>query len=183
MGLRESDGGNLFTSDGAKVRSIAQEAVSEEKKIDCLRAGEAVMNLLHLDIKPRDIMTEKAFHNAMVMVMVLGGSTNAVLHLIAMAKSVGITLTLKDFQNISDSTPVIADLKPITSMDFKKIFPLFSYLFHPLFISVYAALFYFFVTRNYFYPHEIYLILFQVVILTLFLPVSTYFLLKSLCRA
>lgn len=65
-------------------------------------------------------------------------------------------------------------------MDFKKIFPLFSYLFHPLFISVYATLFYFFVTRNYFYPHEIYLILFQVVILTLFLPVSTYFLLKSL---
>lgn len=65
-------------------------------------------------------------------------------------------------------------------MDLKKIFPLFSYLFHPLFISVYATLFYFFVTRSYFYPHEIYLILFQVVILTVFLPVSTYFLLKSL---
>lgn len=65
-------------------------------------------------------------------------------------------------------------------MDFKKILPFFSYFFHPLFISVYAALFYFFVTRNFFYPYEILLILFQIAILTVFLPISMYFLLKSL---
>jgi dihydroxy-acid dehydratase len=92
--------------------SSSYPALSDEKKNECLEAGKYIRVLLEKDIKPRDIMTEKAFHNAMVMVMVLGGSTNAVLHLIAMAKSVGITLTLKDFQNISDSTPVIADLKP-----------------------------------------------------------------------
>jgi dihydroxy-acid dehydratase len=68
--------------------------------------------LLEKDIKPKDIMTRKAFHNAMVVIMVLGGSTNAVLHMIAMAKSVGVELTMKDFQDISDKTPVIADLKP-----------------------------------------------------------------------
>jgi dihydroxy-acid dehydratase len=92
--------------------SSSYPALSEEKKNECLEAGKYIRILLEKDIKPSDIMTEKAFHNAMVMVMVLGGSTNAVLHLIAMAKSVGITLTLRDFQNISDSTPVIADLKP-----------------------------------------------------------------------
>jgi dihydroxy-acid dehydratase len=92
--------------------SSSYPALSEEKKNECLEAGKYIRILLEKDLKPSDIMTEKAFHNAMVMVMVLGGSTNAVLHLIAMAKSVGITLTLKDFQDISDTTPVIADLKP-----------------------------------------------------------------------
>jgi dihydroxy-acid dehydratase len=92
--------------------SSSYPALSDEKKNECLEAGKYIRILLEKDIKPSDIMTEKAFHNAMVMIMVLGGSTNAVLHLIAMAKSVGLTLTLKDFQNISDNTPVIADLKP-----------------------------------------------------------------------
>ncbi len=92
--------------------SSSYPALSDEKKNECLEAGKYIRILLEKDIKPSDIMTERAFHNAMVMVMVLGGSTNAVLHLIAMAKSVGITLTLEDFQNISDNTPVIADLKP-----------------------------------------------------------------------
>jgi dihydroxy-acid dehydratase len=92
--------------------SSSYPALSQEKKNECLQAGKYIKILLEKDIKPSDIMTEKAFHNAIVMVMALGGSTNAVLHLIAMAKSVGITLTLKDFQDVSDSTPVIADLKP-----------------------------------------------------------------------
>ena len=87
-------------------------ALSEEKKQECLDAGKYIRILLEKDIKPRDIMTEKAFHNAVVTVMVLGGSTNAVLHLIAMAKSVGIKLDLDYFQKISDETSVIADLKP-----------------------------------------------------------------------
>lgn len=87
-------------------------ALSEEKRQECLDAGKYIKILLEKDIKPRDIMTEKAFHNAIVTVMVLGGSTNAVLHLIAMAKSVGIKLDLAYFQKISDETSVIADLKP-----------------------------------------------------------------------
>lgn len=87
-------------------------ALSEEKKQECLDAGKYIRILLEKDIKPRDIMTEKAFHNAIVTIMVLGGSTNAVLHLIAMAKSVGIKLDLEYFQKISDETSVIADLKP-----------------------------------------------------------------------
>jgi len=87
-------------------------ALSDEKKQECLDAGKYIRILLEKDIKPRDIMTEKAFHNAIVTVMVLGGSTNAVLHLIAMAKSVGIKLDLEYFQKISDETSVIADLKP-----------------------------------------------------------------------
>ena len=82
-------------------------------KIDeCHRAGEAILNLLKHDIKPRDIMTREAFENAMVTVMVLGGSTNAVLHLIAMARSVNVPLSLKDFQSVSDRIPLLADLKP-----------------------------------------------------------------------
>lgn len=92
--------------------SSSYPALSEEKKQECLIAGEFIKILLEKDIKPRDIMTEKAFHNAIVVVIVLGGSTNAVLHLIAMAKSVGITLDLADFQKISDETPVLADLRP-----------------------------------------------------------------------
>jgi len=79
---------------------------------ECFRAGAAIRNLLALDLKPRDIMTRAAFENAMVMVTVLGGSTNAVLHLIAMARSVNIDLTIDDFQRVSDRTPLLADFKP-----------------------------------------------------------------------
>lgn len=71
-----------------------------------------MLNLLEKDIKPRDIMTRAAFENAMVLTMILGGSTNAVLHLIAIAHSVGIELTIDDFQSVSDRTPFLADLKP-----------------------------------------------------------------------
>jgi dihydroxy-acid dehydratase len=82
-------------------------------KIDeCKRAAKAVRLLMERDIKPRDIMTRAAFENAMVIVIALGGSTNAVLHLIAMARSVGINLTLADFQKVSDRVPFLADLKP-----------------------------------------------------------------------
>ena len=79
---------------------------------ECLAAGKAILNLLDKDLKPRDIMTRAAFENAMVVVMALGGSTNAVLHLIAMARSVGVKLTIDDFQKVSDRVPFIADLKP-----------------------------------------------------------------------
>ncbi|TKB98597.1 dihydroxy-acid dehydratase [Pedobacter cryophilus] len=92
--------------------SSSNPALSQEKKDECLEAGKYIRILLEKDIKPKDIMTRKAFHNAMVVIMVLGGSTNAVLHMIAMAKSVGVNLTMNDFQEISDKTPVIADLKP-----------------------------------------------------------------------
>jgi dihydroxy-acid dehydratase len=92
--------------------SSSYPALSAEKRQECLEAGKYIRILLEKDIKPRDIMTRKAFHNAIVTVMVLGGSTNAVLHLIAMAKSVGIKLELADFQKVSDETSVIADLKP-----------------------------------------------------------------------
>lgn len=92
--------------------SSSYPALSKEKQDECLEAGKYIRILLEKDIKPRDIMTAKAFHNAIVTVMVLGGSTNAVLHLIAMAKSVGIKLELADFQKVSDETSVIADLKP-----------------------------------------------------------------------
>ena len=79
---------------------------------ECFRAGAAIKNLLALDLKPRDIMTREAFENAMVLVTVLGGSTNAVLHLIAMARSVNVNLTIDDFQRVSDRTPLLADFKP-----------------------------------------------------------------------
>ncbi len=79
---------------------------------ECRRAGAAILHLLEKDIKPRDIMTRAAFENAMVVVIALGGSTNAVLHLIAMARSVGVPLTLDDFQAVSNRVPYIADLKP-----------------------------------------------------------------------
>ena len=92
--------------------SSSYPALSDEKKGECLAAGKAMRILLEQDIKPKDIMTDKAFHNAIVTIMVLGGSTNAVLHLIAMAKSVGVVLRLKDFQAISDVVPVLGDLKP-----------------------------------------------------------------------
>ncbi|MEY2921933.1 MAG: hypothetical protein RL108_555 [Bacteroidota bacterium] len=92
--------------------SSSNPALSPEKKQECVDAGKAIKLLLEKDIKPRDIMTRKAFENAITIVAVLGGSTNAVMHLIAIAHSVGIELTLKDFQDISDKTPLLADLKP-----------------------------------------------------------------------
>ncbi len=82
------------------------------KMDECFRAGAAIRNLLELDLKPRDIMTREAFENAMVVVMALGGSTNAVLHLIAMARSVDVPLSIDDFQAVSDRVPFLADLKP-----------------------------------------------------------------------
>ena len=79
---------------------------------ECVRAGAAIRNLLELDLKPRDIMTREAFENAMVLITVLGGSTNAVLHLIAMARSVDVLVTIDDFQRVSNKTPLLADFKP-----------------------------------------------------------------------
>ncbi|MFG0255176.1 MAG: dihydroxy-acid dehydratase, partial [Rhodopirellula sp. JB053] len=87
-------------------------AENDEKKDECHRAGKAILNLLEKDIKPRDIMTREAFEDAMVTLMALGGSTNAVLHLIAMARAVDVPLTIEDFQKVSDRTPYLADLKP-----------------------------------------------------------------------
>ena len=87
-------------------------AEDPEKKAECHRAGIAILDLLKADIKPRDIMTRAAFENAMVTVMALGGSTNAVLHLLAMARSVDVKLTIDDFQSVSDRIPYLADLKP-----------------------------------------------------------------------
>lgn len=87
-------------------------ATDPAKLDECFRAGQAIRNLLELDLKPRDIMTRQAFENAMRLVMVLGGSTNAVLHLLAMARAVEIPLTIDDFQKVSDKTPYLADLKP-----------------------------------------------------------------------
>ncbi|MDH5250686.1 MAG: dihydroxy-acid dehydratase, partial [Cyclobacteriaceae bacterium] len=92
--------------------SSSNPALSKEKSDECIQAGKAIKVLLERDLKPRDIMTKKAFENAITIVMALGGSTNAVLHLIAMAKSAGIALNQEDFQRISDKTPLIADLKP-----------------------------------------------------------------------
>ena len=87
-------------------------AESEDKTTEIVDVGQAIRHLMAHDIKPRDIMTKKAFENAIKVVMVLGGSTNAVLHIIAMAKAVEVDITLDDFQRISDETPFIADLKP-----------------------------------------------------------------------
>ena len=87
-------------------------AISPEKQAECQDAGKAILQLLEKDIKPRDIMTREAFENALRLITVLGGSTNAVIHLIAMAKAVGVPLKLNDFQRISDTTPFLADLKP-----------------------------------------------------------------------
>jgi dihydroxy-acid dehydratase len=92
--------------------SSSNPALSPEKSAECEEAGRAIRLLLERDLKPRDIMTFHAFENAITIVMALGGSTNAVLHLIAMAKSVGVKITQDDFQRISDKTPLIADLKP-----------------------------------------------------------------------
>ncbi len=92
--------------------SSSTPAEDPAKREECRRAGHAIRLLLERDIKPRDIMTREAFENAMVVVVALGGSTNAVLHLIAMARAVDVPLTLDDFQAVSDRVPFIADLKP-----------------------------------------------------------------------
>lgn len=92
--------------------SSSNPALSDEKKRECAEAGRAIRVLLEKNIRPRDIMTREAFENAITVIMVLGGSTNAVLHLIAMAKSVGVSVTQDDFQRISDKTPVLSDFKP-----------------------------------------------------------------------
>lgn len=92
--------------------SSSNPALSPEKKLECAEAAEAMVHLLKVDLKPRDIMTKKAFENAITVIMALGGSTNAVLHLIAMGKAVDVSVTLQDFQRIADKTPLIADLKP-----------------------------------------------------------------------
>jgi dihydroxy-acid dehydratase len=92
--------------------SSSNPALSKEKQDECNAAGNAIRLLLEKDIKPRDIMSRKAFENAIVVIMALGGSTNAVLHLIAMAKSVDVKLTQDDFQTISNKVPVLADFKP-----------------------------------------------------------------------
>ena len=92
--------------------SSAQDAISQEKVRDCLNSGEAVMNLIKQDIKPSDIMTRSAFENAIKVTIALGGSTNAVLHLLAMAHTMGVDLELDDFTRIGKKVPMVADLKP-----------------------------------------------------------------------
>jgi dihydroxy-acid dehydratase len=92
--------------------SSSTPAENPQKLDECFAAGAAIRKLLELDLKPRDIMTRPAFENAMRIVMLLGGSTNAVLHLIAMARAVGVPLGIDDFQRVADATPFLADLKP-----------------------------------------------------------------------
>jgi dihydroxy-acid dehydratase len=92
--------------------SSAQAAISKDKERDCEQAGAAVLNLLRLGIRPRDIMTKKAFENAISLIIALGGSTNAVLHLLAMAHAAGVKLSIDDFTRIGKRVPVLADLKP-----------------------------------------------------------------------
>ena len=92
--------------------SSSTPADSQEKIQECINSGAAIRNLLEKDIKPRDIMTAAAFKNAVTLTMALGGSTNAVLHLIAIAHAVDVPLTIDDFQKISDQIPFIADMKP-----------------------------------------------------------------------
>ncbi|HEY0551304.1 MAG TPA: dihydroxy-acid dehydratase [Verrucomicrobiae bacterium] len=92
--------------------SSAQAAISGEKTSDCERAGAAVLNLIKQGIRPSDIMTRKAFENAITLIIALGGSTNAVLHLLAMAQTVGVKLTIDDFTKIGKRVPVLADLRP-----------------------------------------------------------------------
>ena len=95
--------------------SSSQDATSEDKQKDCIDSGQAIMNLLDKDIKPSDIMTKEAFENAITVVISLGGSTNAVLHMLAMSHAIGVKLDLDDFTRIGKKTPVMADLKPFGS--------------------------------------------------------------------
>lgn len=98
---------------GMSLPFSASTPANHRAKIDeCFHAGEAMLKLLQLDLKPTDIMTKQAFENAIVIVLLLGGSTNAVLHLLAMANAAGVALTLDDFQRLSNITPLLADLKP-----------------------------------------------------------------------
>lgn len=92
--------------------SSSNPAESKAKLLECMATGEAIKNLLAMDLKPRDIITRQSIEDAMTVIMITGGSTNAVLHLIAIADSVGIKLTIDDFQKVSDRTPYLADLKP-----------------------------------------------------------------------
>jgi dihydroxy-acid dehydratase len=92
--------------------SSSTPAEDPKKLAECVQAGAAIRHLLELDLKPRDIITRAALENAMVIVMALGGSTNAVLHLIAIARSVGVELTIDDFEKVSERVPYLADLKP-----------------------------------------------------------------------
>ncbi len=92
--------------------SSAQVAISKAKEMDCINAGKAVLNLLKKNIRPKDIMTKRAFENAITIVTALGGSTNSILHLIAMANTAGVNLTIDDFSRIGKKVPVLADLKP-----------------------------------------------------------------------
>jgi len=94
------------------ANSSAQEAISDSKADDCLRAGDAVLNLIKKDIRPRDIMTREAFENAITVVNALGGSTNAVMHLMAMAREAEVELTLEDFTRVGKKSPVLADVRP-----------------------------------------------------------------------
>ncbi|MBT7253410.1 MAG: dihydroxy-acid dehydratase, partial [Planctomycetaceae bacterium] len=94
------------------ANSSAQAAISDSKANDCLRAGDAVLNLIKKDIKPRDIMTREAFENAITVVNALGGSTNAVMHLMAMAREAEVELTLEDFTRVGKKSPVLADVRP-----------------------------------------------------------------------
>jgi dihydroxy-acid dehydratase len=102
----------MATAIEALGMSASIPAEDPDKKDECRRAAAAILKLMEADIKPRDIMTRTAFENAMVTVMALGGSTNAVLHLIAMARAVDVSLTIDDFQSVSDRIPFLADLKP-----------------------------------------------------------------------
>ena len=92
--------------------SASRPAESPQKLAECVQAGSAIRRLLEADIKPRDIMTREAFENAMVVITALGGSTNAVLHMIAMARAVNVDLSIDDFQRVSDRIPLLADMKP-----------------------------------------------------------------------
>ncbi|MCB2375968.1 dihydroxy-acid dehydratase [Hymenobacter sp. BT635] len=92
--------------------SSSAPAVSEQKHEECRRTGEYLLRLLEMDLKPRDILVREAFENAMVLITALGGSTNAVIHLLAIADAAGVPLTLQDFQNVSNRVPMLADLKP-----------------------------------------------------------------------
>src|SRR6201999_4476601 len=92
--------------------SSCSPADSQEKQEECFKAGQAMLKLLEMDLKPRDIVTPQSFINAMRLTIVMGGSTNAVLHSIAMARAFGIDLTINDWQKVSDQTPLLSDFRP-----------------------------------------------------------------------